>query len=135
MAIDPNCGSKGHGDNYSKSAKDDGKGNDNHNNGNDESSCRLWLANANGGIWRTDNALSKNPQWKYLSRVFEQQNTSSLELDPNDPSGQTIWAGTGQRTPAPRVARSGVGVYESKSGGQGLEGPAAALDVFLGRRR
>ena len=35
---------------YRKSAKDDGRGNDNHNNGNDESSCRLWLANANGGI-------------------------------------------------------------------------------------
>ena len=132
VAIDPNCGSKGHGDDYRKSAKDDGRGNDNHNNGNDESSCRLWLANANGGIWRTDNALSKNPQWKYLSRVFQHNNTASIQLDPNDKSGNTLWVGTGEPNACGSGCEAGVGLYRSTDGGDHWAGPYGQ-DAFYDR--
>ena len=65
--------------------------------------CTLWIAATNGGVWRTDNALAvddpataenEGPSWEFVSGTFEQQNTSSLELDPND--HKTLWAGTGE---------------------------------------
>src|SRR5262245_34499784 len=36
----------------------------------DKKNCRLWIGAAGGGIWRTDNALEKNPDWTYLSETF-----------------------------------------------------------------
>ena len=32
--------------------------------------CRVWMAAAGGGIWRADNALAPNVQWKFLSDSF-----------------------------------------------------------------
>ena len=32
--------------------------------------CRLWVAAAGGGIWRTDNALAAKPTWTFLSQSF-----------------------------------------------------------------
>ena len=58
VAIDPNCKANGQ--------------------------CTLWIANANGGVWRTNNALDASPKWEYVSNGFEHNNTASLELDPND---------------------------------------------------
>ena len=48
VAIDPNCKANGQ--------------------------CTLWIANANGGVWRTNNALDASPKWEYVSeRVRAQQ--------------------------------------------------------------
>lgn len=103
--------------------------------------CTMWIAASNGGVWRTDNALAtddpatpanEGPQWTFLSQTFEQQNTSALELDPNDTSYQTIWAGTGEPNACSSGCEVGVGLYESKSGGKGWKGPLGA-DVFFGR--
>ena len=94
--------------------------------------CTMWIAASNGGVWRTDNALAAAPDWSFQSQTFEQQNTSSLELDPNDASHQTIWAGTGEPNACGSGCEVGVGVYVSKSGGQGWQGPLGA-DVFFGR--
>ena len=30
------------------------------------SKCRMWITPAGGGVWRTENALAPNPNWKYL---------------------------------------------------------------------
>jgi hypothetical protein len=43
VAIDPNCGRQG--------------------NGNGSGNCRLWIANANGGVWMTDDVLAEHPNW------------------------------------------------------------------------
>src|SRR5262249_6642400 len=43
--------------------------------------CRYWLANAGGGIWRTDNVLAPEPQWEYVSGSFDYNNTAALALD------------------------------------------------------
>ena len=56
-------------------------------------SCRYWIANAGGGIWRTDNVLAPQPEWEYVSGEFDYNNTAALELDPNNPD--TIYAGLG----------------------------------------
>jgi hypothetical protein len=103
--------------------------------------CTMYIAATNGGVWRTDNALAvdnpstagnEGPSWEFVSETFEQQNSSALELDPNDPSNQTIWAGTGEPNACSSGCEVGVGLYESKSGGKGWKGPLGA-DVFFGR--
>ena len=50
--------------------------------------CTLWIANANGGVWRTNEALDATPKWQYVSSGFEHNNTASIELDPNDKQGR-----------------------------------------------
>ena len=95
-------------------------------------SCRYWIANAGGGVWRTDDALAAQPAWEYLSAEFEHNNTAALELDPNDPTSNVLYAGTGE----PNICRSGclagVGLYKSKDGGDHWSGPIGA-QYFSGR--
>ncbi|HEU4942289.1 MAG TPA: hypothetical protein VFT18_03430, partial [Gaiellaceae bacterium] len=95
-------------------------------------SCRYWIANAGGGIWRTDDAFAPEPKWEFLSPGFEHNNTAALELDPNDPTSNVIYAGTGE----PNICRSGciagVGLYKSKDGGDHWSGPLGS-QYFSGR--
>jgi Arc-like DNA binding domain len=96
------------------------------------SKCRYWIANAGGGIWRTDNILAPQPEWEFLSEEFDHNNTAALELDPNDPTSKVIYAGTGE----PNICRSGciagVGLYKSPDGGEDWSGPIGA-QYFNGR--
>ena len=88
-----------------------------------DGSCRLWIANANGGVWRTNNALAQNPQWQYLSEGFEHNSVNSLELDPNDGNSSTIWAGTGESNACGSGCEAGVGIYKSTNSGTNWSGP------------
>jgi hypothetical protein len=110
LAIDPRCGvdgSNGH--------------------------CRLWVANANGGVWRTENALDREQfNWKYLSEEFEHNSIASLELDPNDNNYSTIWAGTGEPNACGSGCEAGVGLYKSTNGGNNWSGPYGK-DQFYNR--
>jgi hypothetical protein len=109
-AIDPSCG-RGGGDDDDD---DDGGG----------GGCRLWIANAaGGGVWRTNNALSRNPQWKYLSMSFEHNSTAAIELDPNDKRTNTLWVGTGEPNACGSGCEAGVGLYKSTNGGNSWSGP------------
>jgi len=101
--------------------------------------CTLWIATSNGGVWRTDNALAvddpatpqyEGPAWEFVSGTFENQSTSSLALDPNDPNHQTIWAGTGEPNACGSGCEVGVGVYQSKDGRKGWRGPLGAENFF-----
>ena len=103
--------------------------------------CTLWIAASNGGVWRTDHALAvddpstpeyEGPAWEFVSATFEQQNTSALELDPNDPNHKTVWAGTGEPNACGSGCEVGVGVYQSKDGRKGWKGPLGA-EHFFGR--
>jgi hypothetical protein len=104
LAIDPNC-SPGH--------------------------CRLWIFAAGGGVWRTKNALSGQPNWEFLSGDFGIQSGSSIALDPNDPSGNTLYVGTGEAN-ASGDSAAGVGMYKSTDGGNTWTGPLGA-SAFAGR--
>lgn len=113
--IDPNCRGAG---------RDDGDDNGGR--------CRLWIANANGGVWRTNNALARTPSWRYLSDGFEHNNVASLELDPNDRDTSTIWAGTGEPNACGSGCEAGVGIYKSTNGGNRWTGPFGR-SVFYNR--
>jgi hypothetical protein len=94
--------------------------------------CRLWIANAGGGVWKTDNALAPEPTWKYVSATFEHNNVASLALDPNDPTANNLWAGTGEPNACGSGCTAGVGLYLTKNGGTSWKGPIGAQH-FAGR--
>ena len=103
--------------------------------------CRLWIANANGGVWMSPNALAEDdpstadyegPEWEFQSETFESNSVASLALDPNDPNHKTIWAGTGEPNACGSGCEVGVGIYVSKSGGTAWKGPLGA-ESFAGR--
>jgi hypothetical protein len=78
--------------------------------------CRLYLAAAGGGVWRTLKALDSHPQWDYLSIGFGINAIGSLIMDPNDTTGNTLYAGTGEPN-ASADSEAGVGVYKTTDGG------------------
>ena len=93
--------------------------------------CRLWAGAAGGGIWTTKNALDGQPNWEFVSGSFGIQAVSSITVDPNDPSGNTVWVGTGEAN-ASGDSAAGVGVYKTTNGGASWTGPLGA-SVFNSR--
>ena len=88
--------------------------------------CRLWIGNANGGVWMTDDALAVAPAWRFISHTFEHQNVAALALDPNDPQSNTLWAGTSEPNACGSGCTAGVGLYRTTNGGKSWNGPIAA---------
>jgi Arc-like DNA binding domain len=95
-------------------------------------SCRYWIANAGGGIWRTDNAFAAEPKWEYVSSEFQHNNTAALELDPNDSTSSVLYAGTGEPNTCRSGCLAGIGLYRSKDGGDHWSGPLGT-QYFSGR--
>ena len=80
------------------------------------SKCTLYVAAAGGGVWRTDKALTGS-NWQFLSSSFGTNAIGSLLMDPSDPSGNTLYAGTGEPN-ASGDSEAGVGIYKTTDGGQ-----------------
>jgi hypothetical protein len=80
--------------------------------------CYLYVAAAGGGIWRTDKALHTNPsqKWDFVSGSFATNAIGALIVDPTDPSGNTLYAGTGEPN-ASADSEAGLGLYKSTNGG------------------
>jgi hypothetical protein len=85
--------------------------------------CRIWISPAGGGVWRTKNALDGQPSWEHLSGAFGINAMGTIYLDPNDPTGNTIWAGTGEANACGSGCVAGVGLYKSTDGGDTWDGP------------
>jgi hypothetical protein len=109
--------------------------------------CRLWAGVSGGGVWRTDNALAPNPEWKQLSPDdLDQNSVGTLVLDPTDRKHDTLYLGTGEGNRCSSGCEAGVGVYKSTDGGnhwKKLDGACVSnstyacvnpgKDSFLGR--
>jgi hypothetical protein len=110
MAIDPNCGEAGHG-------------------------CRVWVGAAGGGVWRTADGLAATPTWTATSDGMASNAIGSLTVDPNDASGDTVYAGTGEPNGS-GDSEAGVGLYRSTDGGDSWSlvsgSRAVALDRSIG---
>ena len=122
MALSPKCGAEADHD------RDDRGDDDAHDRG---GNCRLYVAAAGGGIWRTDKPLHTNPsqKWEYVSGSFGTNAIGALIIDPNDPSGNTLYAGTGE----PNVSadsEAGVGIYKSTNGGDTWTHLASAVTAL-----
>lgn len=82
----------------------------------DPGNCRLYVGAAGGGVWRTNDALAATPTWTFVSDSFGTNAIGSLLIDPNDNTGNTIYAGTGEPN-ASGDSEAGVGIYKSTDGG------------------
>jgi hypothetical protein len=133
VAIDPKCGAaNGPRDGKDEADDDrDDKGNEAVDDHDGKGRCRLWIFAAGGGVWRTNNALSDKPRWRFLSAGFRMNSGSALALDPNDPAGNTIYAGTGEAN-ASGDSAAGAGLYRSRNGGNTWIGPLGTTE-FNGR--
>ena len=81
-----------------------------------QNKCVLYVAAAGGGVWRTDKALAGS-NWKFISGSFGINAIGGLLLDPDDSTGNTLYAGTGE-TNASGDSEAGVGIYKTTNGGQ-----------------
>ena len=77
--------------------------------------CTLYVGAAGGGIWRSTNALAPRPGWKFISDDIPSNAIGSIVVDPNDATGKTIYAGTGEANGGDSEA--GVGLYRTTDGG------------------
>jgi hypothetical protein len=81
--------------------------------------CRLWVGASGGGVWRTDNALASDPEWKQVNPGdLEQNSVGALALDPTDQTAGTIYLGTGEGNRCSSGCEAGVGVYKSTDEGE-----------------
>ena len=97
--------------------------------------CPVYVGAAGGGIWRAKDGLSGSPQWQFVSGSFASNAIGSLTVDPNDSTGLTLYAGTGE----PNISsdsEAGMGIYKSTDGGDTwslLPGSIATSSNFRGR--
>jgi hypothetical protein len=96
-----------------------------------EDSCRLWVGAAGGGIWLTENALDRNPEWQFVSASLPTNAIGTITPDSSDPSGRTLYVGTGEPN-ASADSEAGLGVFKSSDGGRHWT-PLANNTPFLAR--
>ncbi len=85
--------------------------------------CPAWITPAGGGVWRTWNIRKAEPKWDYLASPFGSNAAGAISVDPNDPTGLTIYVGTGEANICASGCVNGVGLYKSTNGGITWTGP------------
>ncbi|HEY6399272.1 MAG TPA: hypothetical protein VIX82_17650 [Solirubrobacteraceae bacterium] len=91
VVVDPNCGRPGLG-------------------------CRVWVAAAGGGIWRTNDALATSVSWQPVDNGLTSGAIGSLVVDRHDPTGNTLYAGSGEQNGS-GDSEAGVGLFKTTDGG------------------
>src|SRR5438876_1025439 len=99
----------------------------------DQDHCTLYLAAAGGGIWKTNHALDTTPSqnWHFISGSFATSAIGTLDIAPTDPTGNTLYAGTGEPN-ASADSEAGFGIYKTTDGGETWTHLAAHTDVPAG---
>jgi len=88
-----------------------------------ESDCVMYATPAGGGIWRTDRARRGNSNWQYLGGPLGINSAGAVTIDEHDPSGNTVYVGTGEANICGSGCVAGVGLYKSTNGGNSWTGP------------
>jgi hypothetical protein len=91
--------------------------------------CRVWITPAGGGVWRTNDAFAGNPEWTYLGGPFGINAAGAVTIDTNDPTGNTIYVGTGEANICGSGCVAGVGLYKSTNGGDTWTGPLGQAEL------
>jgi hypothetical protein len=79
--------------------------------------CQVWVGAAGGGIWTTTNGLAPKPTWYSSSSGLASNAIGSIVIDPNDPTGATLYVGTGEQNGS-SDSEAGVGLYKSTNYGK-----------------
>jgi hypothetical protein len=75
--------------------------------------CRVWVAAAGGGIWRTGDALALHPQWTAPPDDVPTTAFGSLYYDA---PRETLYAGSGEPNGS-SDSEAGLGLFKSTDGG------------------
>ena len=94
--------------------------------------CTAYITPAGGGVWRAKNVLTGQPHWQYLGGPLGINAAGSVYIDPNDPSGNTVYVGTGEANICGSGCVAGVGLYKSTNGGNTWSGPIGQTE-FQGK--
>jgi hypothetical protein len=79
----------------------------------------VYAGTVNGGVWRSDNMGSgQNIDWHPLTDNQPSLATSALALDPSDPSGNTLWVGTGSQSSNNFAGGPSIGLLYTNNGGK-----------------
>ncbi|MEV0895401.1 exo-alpha-sialidase [Actinoplanes sp. NPDC049802] len=85
--------------------------------------CRAYITPAGGGVWATLDILAAKPKWAYLGGPLGINAAGAVTIDRNDPTGLTIYVGTGEANICASGCVAGVGLYKSTNGGLTWQGP------------
>jgi hypothetical protein len=77
----------------------------------------LYVGTVNGGIWKTTNATADRPNWVQLTDAQSSISIGAMDLDPADPTGQTVVAGIGRFSSFARRGGARVGLLRTTDGG------------------
>src|SRR5919109_200064 len=80
--------------------------------------CIAYITPAGGGIWRTNNVFANHVKWTYLGGPLGINAAGAVTIDPSDPSGNTVYVGTGEANICGSGCVAGVGLYKSTNGGR-----------------
>jgi hypothetical protein len=94
--------------------------------------CRLFVGAAGGGIWVTSNALASHLNWHPSGNGIPSNSIGSLIFDPTDPTGNTLYVGTGEANGS-GDSEAGVGLYKSTDLGRSWSLVPGSLSVANGR--
>ena len=78
--------------------------------------CTLYVGAAGGGLWRSKNVLAPTPTWKQISAGIPTNAIGSIAVDPTDPTGKTIYVGTGEANNS-GDSEAGLGLYKTTDDG------------------
>jgi hypothetical protein len=91
--------------------------------------CRAYITPAGGGVWATLDILAATPKWFYLGGPLGINAAGSVTIDRNDPTGLTIYVGTGEANICASGCVAGVGIYKSTNGGLTWQGPLGKKEL------
>jgi hypothetical protein len=77
----------------------------------------LYIGAANGGIWRTQNALADNPRWKALTDDQLSLSIGALAFDPTDANNNTLVAGFARLSSLAQPGGAHKGLLRTTDGG------------------
>lgn len=78
----------------------------------------VYIAAANGGIWRTANGMAAKPSWEPLTDREKSLSFGAIEFDPTDSTHQTLVAGTGRYSSMRRAGGALIGLLRTIDGGK-----------------
>ena len=77
----------------------------------------LYLGAVNGGVWKTTNATAANPTWTPLTDEMRSLSIGAIDIDPTDPTGNTLVAGVGRFSSYANDGGARAGAYRTTDGG------------------
>ena len=94
--------------------------------------CKMLIGAAGGGVWVTDNALARKPEWKLSSDGLPTNAIGSIAFDPTDRKGKTVYVGTGEPNGS-SDSEAGLGLFRSNDGGRSWAALPGSVAVSAGR--